>query len=187
MSPKGNPFRPPSSLLSIWVPLLESVSANHVHFPATLTLHIIAHLLADNDDSPNEDDRDDAGTTAVIEKTSYDVCLAAWGAWLVEWRHGHGDESDTDVAVRRQDVFFRLIQALSSERKSSSQSRPGCVLSPICKWPTNSIQNKRFCLLIVFFLEQGASATHGPVCLGRAALRNLGHHPGCDAGFRGGP
>jgi hypothetical protein len=44
------------------------------------------------------------------ERASYEICLAAWGAWLVEWRLAH--ETDADVSARREDVFFQLIHAL---------------------------------------------------------------------------
>jgi hypothetical protein len=85
-------------------------------------------LLADVDADPPKErdhDRDDVTmtTTAVAEKTSYDLCLAAWGMWLVEWRRA--DESDADISTRQQDVFFQLVQALvsaSARRDDSSSS-----------------------------------------------------------------
>src|SRR6267142_5632947 len=136
--PQGSEHHyPPSSLLAIWIPLLEGVAANHAHFPTVLTSHIITRLLADADPPEERDrDRDDATmtTTAVAEKTSYDLCLAAWGVWLVEWRRA--DESDADISTRQQDVFFQLVQALvsaSARRDDSSSSpssqQPGYVLS----------------------------------------------------------
>ena len=43
-----------SSLLIIWIRLLESVLAGHAHFPAVRTSHVITHLLSDNDElNPN--------------------------------------------------------------------------------------------------------------------------------------
>jgi hypothetical protein len=128
---------PPPSLQAIWIPLLEGVAANHAHFPTVLTLHIITRLLADADTDPPKDDGDGDGNdatmtaSAVAEKTSYDLCLAAWGMWLVEWRRV--DESDADISTRRQDVFFQLVQApvsASSRRDDSSLPRsqqPGYV------------------------------------------------------------
>lgn len=125
-------------MLAIWFPLLESVVANHEHFPTVLTSHIIARLLARDVDPSNKrdigDDNDGATTTtaaAAAEKTSYDVCLAAWGAWLVEWRRAH--DSEADVSTRRQDVFFQLVQALAAhaqrrEAPSQSCSQTGYVL-----------------------------------------------------------
>ncbi|KAI9512323.1 Las1-domain-containing protein, partial [Russula earlei] len=150
---KGRPHHPPSSLLAIWIPLLESVAANHAHFPTVLTSHIIMRLLsadADADAADEDDDHDahgahDAPTltgTAVLaaaERASHDVCLAAWAAWLVEWRRGnaHDDDSEADVAARRQDAFFQLVQALAavparatartSSNSSGRSSHPGCV------------------------------------------------------------
>jgi len=122
-------------LLAIWLPLLESVAANHEHFPTVLTSHIITRLLADVDPTTNRDPGDDTTMTAATaaEKASHDVCLAAWGAWLVEWRRAH--ESEADVSTRRQDVFFQLVQALAADsqrREASSPSYPqtGYVLPP---------------------------------------------------------
>lgn len=137
--PKGSAHHyPPSSLLAIWIPLLEGVAANHAHFPTVLTSHIITRLLAgagaDADADPLEErdrDRDDPTmmTTAAAEKTSYDLCLAAWAVWLVEWRRA--DESDADISTRQQDVFFQLVQALvsASPRRDDSSQQPGYVPS----------------------------------------------------------
>jgi ribosomal biogenesis protein LAS1 len=115
ISAKESAQHPPSSLLAIWTPLLGSVTANHAHFPAVLTSHIIAHLLSgdDNptDDEPNPDDNTTTAAAAAAEKASYDVCLATWAAWLIEWRRS-ADEPDTDVTARRQDAFFQLAQAI---------------------------------------------------------------------------
>jgi hypothetical protein len=114
---------PPSPLLAIWIPLLESIAANHAHFPSVLTSHIITRLLADADADP-VDERDDATTmtaaATATEKASYDHCLSAWGAWLIEWCRA--DESDADVSTRRQDVFFQLVQALASSSQGSGTS-----------------------------------------------------------------
>jgi len=133
VSPKGN--YPPASLLAIWAPLLQSVAANHAHFPAVLTSHIITRLLSDDQgggEHEHDRDRDDATTTptttAVAEATeraSHDVCLAAWAAWLINERrpsnnnsnnnsNSNGVESDADIAARRQGVFFQLVQALAA-------------------------------------------------------------------------
>jgi len=125
--PRGSAhYHPPSPLLAIWIPLLESVAANHAHFPSVLTSHIITRLLADADADPPEE-RDDATTTMTItiatEKASYGHCLSAWGAWLIEWCRA--DESDTDVSICRQDIFFQLVQALaSSSQRSGTSSSP---------------------------------------------------------------
>ena len=128
--PQGSAHhRLPSLLLAIWIPLLESVAANHAHFPTVLTSHIIARLLADANHPPDERARDVATATAAAaaEKTSHDFCLAAWAAWLIEWRRA--DESDADITMRRQDVFFQLVQALTSQRETSStSSQQGYVL-----------------------------------------------------------
>ena len=109
----------------IWIPLLESVAAEHAHFPAVLTSHVIAHLLSDDDDLPahdHETDPDDntSATTAAAEKASYDVCLANWATWLIEWRRS-ADETDTDVTARRQSVFFQLAQALVTPNHKHEQ------------------------------------------------------------------
>jgi hypothetical protein len=127
----------------IWIPLLESVAADHAHFPAVLTSHVIAHLLSDDDNPPVDDpepDPDDMNATtataaaaAAAEKASYDVCLANWATWLIEWRRS-ADETDTDVTARRQSVFFQLAQVLvtpnhkhEQEETSSPKSQTGCV------------------------------------------------------------
>ena len=127
--PQGSAHHhPPSPLLAIWIPLFESVAANHARFPTVLTSRIITRLLPDADHPPDERVRDVATTPATeAEKTSHDLCLAAWAAWLIEWRRA--DESDADVTMRRQDVFFQLVQALTSQRETSSTSpQPGYVL-----------------------------------------------------------
>jgi hypothetical protein len=139
----------------IWVPLLESVAAEHAHFPAVLTSHVITHLLSDDDDDDNlpaadepeldPDDNTNATTTtaaaAAAEKASYDVCLANWATWLIEWRRST-DETDADITARRQSVFFQLAQALvtpshkheqeaTSSPKSQSQTGYVAVFSPV--------------------------------------------------------
>lgn len=106
----------------IWVPLLESVAADHAHFPAVLTSRVITHLLSVSDDDPPADEREPdpdpgdtnattATATAASEKASYDVCLANWATWLIEWRRSD-DETYADVTARRQGIFFQLAQAL---------------------------------------------------------------------------
>ena len=128
MTAKESPHHPPSSLLAIWTPLFGSVAANHVHFPAVLTSHIIAHLLSDDDDDDDDDEPNpsDDTTTAAAEKASYDVCLATWAAWLIEWRRS-SDETDADVTARRQNAFFQLAQALVVTATPRSLSQTGCV------------------------------------------------------------
>jgi hypothetical protein len=137
----------------IWTPLLESVAAEHPHFPAVLTSHVIAHLLSNDDDNapadepePVPDDNTNATTAAAAaaEKASYDVCLANWGTWLIEWRRSD-DETDADVTARRQSVFFQLAQSQvlvtpnhkhEQEETSSpkSQTQTGCVaVSSTCQ------------------------------------------------------
>src|SRR5882757_9599658 len=59
VSSKASPHHPPSSLLMIWIPLLESVAAEHAHFPAVLTSHVITHLLSDDDNLPADADADE--------------------------------------------------------------------------------------------------------------------------------
>lgn len=104
----------------IWIPLLESVAADHAHFPAVLTSRVITHLLSDDhddhDDLPADEREPDPGdtnatATAASEKASYDVCLANWATWLIEWRRSD-DETDADITARRQNVFFQLAQTL---------------------------------------------------------------------------
>lgn len=113
----------------IWIPLLESVAADHAHFPAVLTSHVITHLLSDDSDDddlpadepePDPDDTNETTATAIptvaaaaaaAEKASHDVCLANWATWLIEWRRS-ADETDADVTARRQSIFFQLAQAL---------------------------------------------------------------------------
>jgi hypothetical protein len=68
-----------------------------------LSSHIVARLLTER--ACPSDGNDDDG-----EMASYELCLAAWGAWLAEWRLTH--EVDADVSARREDVFFQLIYAL---------------------------------------------------------------------------
>jgi hypothetical protein len=149
----------------IWIPLLESVAADHAHFPAVLTSRVITHLLSydddDDDDDPPADEREpDSGdtnattatatVTAASEKASYDVCLANWATWLIEWRRS-GDETDADVTARRQCVFFQLAQALvvtpshnkqdEQEETSSIKYQPQtgyvaiCFFSRVCNVP----------------------------------------------------
>lgn len=132
----------------IWIPLLESVAAEHAHFPAVLRSHIITRLLS-NDDSPppadepepNPDDTNATIATAgATEKASYDVCLANWATWLIEWRRSAG-ETDADVTARRQSVSFQLAQALPvtspnhrhehEQEETSPKSQSGCVLSRV--------------------------------------------------------
>jgi hypothetical protein len=135
----------------IWIPLLESVAAEHAHFPAVLTSHVITHLLLsdDNSNSPADEpelepepDLDDTNATiaaAAAEKASYDVCLANWATWLIEWRRS-ADETEADIAARRQTVFLQLAQAttmvVTPKHKQheqeevtlpKSQTQTGCV------------------------------------------------------------
>ena len=144
----------------IWVPLLESVAADHAHFPAVLTSRIITHLLSDDDNPPAdankpEPDPDDTNanatmTAAAAEKASYDVCLANWATWLIEWRRSD-EKTDADVAARRQSVFFQLAQALGTpkhiheQETSSPQSQTGCVAflseSTTCQGDRLTIRN----------------------------------------------
>jgi ribosomal biogenesis protein LAS1 len=153
VSSKGSPHHPPSSLLMIWTPLLESVAAEHPHFPAVLTSHVIAHLLSNDDDNapadepePVPDDNTKATTAAAAaaEKASYDVCLANWGTWLIEWRRSD-DETDADVTARRQSVFFQLAQSQvlvtpnhkheqeeTSSPKSQTQTGARALLNALC-------------------------------------------------------
>ena len=118
---------PPPSQLVIWTPLLGSVTANHAHFPTILTSRIITHLLSDDNstDEPNSDDVTTAATTAAAaaEKASYDVCLATWAAWLIEWRRS-ADETDLEATARRQAVFFQLAQALATPKHEKTSPGP---------------------------------------------------------------
>jgi len=160
VSSKGSPHRPHASLLMAWIPLLESVAADHAHFPAVLISHLITRLLSDNNDDyddhlsadepdpePDPDDTNVTTTTtaAAAEKASYDVCLANWATWLIEWRRGSANESDLDVTARRQSVFFRLAQALvvtpnpnpndhNHEQETSPKSQTGAraLLTALC-------------------------------------------------------
>jgi hypothetical protein len=70
-------------------------------------------------DEPHDEGKDDV---TAADRASYDVCLATWGAWLIEWRGG--DEMDTvDVATRREDAFCHLVQSLlGSQRETSSHN-----------------------------------------------------------------
>ena len=118
---------PPPSQLVIWTPLLGSVTANHTHFPMILTSRIITHLLSDDNstDEPNSDDATTTATTpaAAAEKASYDVCLATWAAWLIEWRRS-ADETDLEATTRRQAVFFQLAQALATSKHEKTSPGP---------------------------------------------------------------
>jgi len=128
----------------IWIPLLESVAANHAQFPAVLTSHIITHLLSDanlstDEPGPVPDDADAATATATMtaEKASYDVCLATWAAWLIEWRRS-ADETDADVAPRRQDIFFQLAQALvTPNHKHKQETSPKSQIGYVCHFHPN--------------------------------------------------
>jgi hypothetical protein len=114
----------------IWTPLLGSVAANHAHFSTILTSRIITHLLSDDSptDEPNSDDATTTATAAAAEKASYDVCLATWATWLIEWRRS-ADETDLEVTTRRQAVFFQLAQVLATPKheKTSPGPQTGCV------------------------------------------------------------
>ena len=101
----------------------------NAHLRTVLCTHIVARLLAERA-CPSDDDDDDDG-----ERASYELCLAAWGAWLVEWRLAH--EVDADVSARREDIFFQLIHALCTscprpqrcdeERRTPLGCQPGFV------------------------------------------------------------
>ncbi|KAN0138473.1 Las1-like domain containing protein [Lactarius tabidus] len=133
---KGSHF-PPPTLLAIWMPLLESlvVGPQHAHMRTALSSHIVARLLAERA-CPSDGDDDDG------EMASYELCLAAWGAWLAEWRLTH--EVDADVSARREDVFFQLIYALCTscpypqrcdeESRKSLGCQPGAraLLAALC-------------------------------------------------------
>ncbi|KAH9060829.1 Las1-domain-containing protein [Lactarius vividus] len=113
--PKGSRY-PPPALLAIWTPLLENLAVGTLR--TALSSHILARLLAEHH-CPDDDDGD--------ESASYELCLAAWGAWLVEeWRLA--DETDADISARREDVFFQLIHALcTSCRDEETTGAPlGC-------------------------------------------------------------
>ena len=134
----------------IWIPLLESVAADHAHFPAVLTSHIITRLLS-NEAGP-DDPEDTNATTAVAtiaEKASYEVCLANWATWLIEWRRSSStdDESDLDITARRQSVFFQLAQALvvtpndhkhEEEQETSPKCQTGYVALPLRRVETTN-------------------------------------------------
>lgn len=107
-------------MLAIWTPLFESLfgsfrgggggGTRHVCLLRTaLSSHIVARLLEDRHHHHQRLACPDDEATAA-ERTSYELCLAGWGAWLVEWRIA--DETDADVSARRQDVFFQLIHAM---------------------------------------------------------------------------
>lgn len=116
---------PPPALVAIWTPLVESLVVGHqnAHLRTALSTHIVARLIAERA-CPSDDDDDDG------ERASYELCLAAWGAWLVEWRLAH--EVDADVSARREDIFFQLIHALCTscappQRSDEERSTPlGC-------------------------------------------------------------
>jgi len=137
LSAKENAHHPPPSLLVIWTPLLGSVAANHAHFPTILTSRIITHLLSDDSptDEPNSDDATTTATAAAAEKASYDVCLATWAAWLIEWRRS-ADETDLEVTARRQAVFFQLAQLLATTKHEKTSPGPQtgarALLSALC-------------------------------------------------------
>ncbi|KAI9445484.1 Las1-domain-containing protein [Lactarius indigo] len=104
--PKGSRY-PPPALLAVWTPLLENLAVGPLR--AALSSHIVARLLAERPHHACPEDNGDNDEAA--ERVSYELCLAGWGAWLVEeWRLA--DETDADVSARREDVFFQLIHAL---------------------------------------------------------------------------
>ncbi|KAH8992057.1 Las1-domain-containing protein [Lactarius akahatsu] len=119
--PEGSRY-PPPALLAIWTPLLENLAVGPLR--TALSSHIVARLLVEhNHDACPDDDDDD-------ERASYELCLAAWGAWLVEeWRLA--DESDADVSARREDVFFQLVHALcTSCRDKATTGAPLACCQP---------------------------------------------------------
>lgn len=129
---KGSHY-PPPSLLAIWTPLLESLIAADPYLRAALLSHIVARLLAADRHRacPDDDDGDGDGD----ERASYELCLAAWGAWLVvEWRLA--DETDADVSARRADVFFRLMHVSCTSRghEGTTGCQPGAraLLAALC-------------------------------------------------------
>ena len=75
------------------------MGARQAPLRATLSSHIVASLLAERACPDDDDDKD--------ERASYELCLAAWGVWLVEWPLAH--EASADVSARREEVFFQLI------------------------------------------------------------------------------
>jgi hypothetical protein len=114
------------------MPLLENFAVGPLR--TSLPSHILARLLAERACPDEEDDNDDGG-----ERASYECCLAAWGAWLVDWRLAH--EADADVSARREDVFFQLIHALCTscpypqqrcddEEQTPLGCQPGYVFHP---------------------------------------------------------
>ena len=118
---------PPPALRAIWAPLLENLAVGTLR--TALSSHILARLLAERA-CPDEEEEDG-------ERASYECCLAAWGAWLVDWRLGN--ETDADVSARREDVFFQLIHALCTscpcpQRCDEEQIPLGC--QPGCVFPT---------------------------------------------------
>ncbi|KAH9005961.1 Las1-domain-containing protein [Lactarius hatsudake] len=106
--PEGSRY-PPPALLAIWTPLLENLAVGSLR--TALSSHILARLLAERHHHASPDGDDDSDDDDDDERASYEHCLAAWGAWLVEeWRLA--DETDADVSARREDVFFQLVHAL---------------------------------------------------------------------------
>ncbi|KAH9043781.1 Las1-domain-containing protein [Lactarius pseudohatsudake] len=106
--PEGSRY-PPPALLAIWTPLLENLAVGPLR--TALSSHILARLLAEHHHACPDDD----------ERASYELCLAAWGAWLVEeWRLA--DETDADVSARREDVFFQLVHALCTSCRRDEET-----------------------------------------------------------------
>ncbi|KAH9176993.1 Las1-like-domain-containing protein [Lactarius sanguifluus] len=119
---KGSRY-PPPALLAIWTPLLENLAVGPLR--TALSSHILAHLLAEHHHHhayacPDDDDD---------ERASYELCLAAWGAWLVdEWRLT--DETDADVSARREDVFFQLVHALCTSCRDEETTGASLACQP---------------------------------------------------------
>jgi len=114
-----------------------------------LTSHIITHLLSDHNplDEPEPDTEDAKATTAAAEKASYNVSLATWAAWLVEWRRS-ADETDADVTARRQDIFFQLAQALVTpdhkheHKHETSPESPESYIGYVCHFHKHANANE---------------------------------------------
>ena len=143
-TPMHGSHYPPPALRAIWTPLLENLAVGTLR--TALSSHILARLLAERA-CPDEEGEDG-------ERASHERCLAAWGAWLVDWRLGN--ETDADVSARREDVFFQLIHALCTscpcpQRCDEEQIPLGC--QPGCVFPTAT--RARF-----FFLNISPPPTH---------------------------
>jgi hypothetical protein len=116
---------PPPALLTLWTPLLSHVIQLHPTFPAVLLERILNILVGSAEilgkgESSQESSKADA---------SFDACIAAWVAWIIQTYEVPDDTESSGLGVHRADAVITLLSALGPTTATSvTRDRKACVL-----------------------------------------------------------